>query len=49
MRYDIKSEACFFSVLGYPELAVLEVLRFEDAKQSWFLLVRFSLLPLAIC
>jgi hypothetical protein len=31
MEYDFKSESCFSSVLGYPGLAVVEVLGSDDA------------------
>ena len=48
MRYDFKSESCFSSVLGYPGLAVVGVLGSDYAEWSWFLLVRFLLLPFAI-
>ena len=48
MRYDFKSESCFSGVLGYPGLAVVGVLGSEDAKWSWFLLVRFLRLPFGI-
>jgi hypothetical protein len=48
MSYDFKSESCFLGVSGYPGLAVLGVLGFDDAEWSWFLLVRFSCLPFAI-
>jgi hypothetical protein len=49
MRYDFKSESCFLGVLDYPGLAVVAVLCSDDAEWSWFLLVRFLLLPFAIC
>ena len=48
MRYGFKPESCFLGVLGYPGLAVLGVLGFDDAEWSWFLLVRFLHFPLAI-
>jgi hypothetical protein len=41
MRYDFKSESCFSGVVGYPGLTVVGVLCSDDAKWSWFLLVRF--------
>ena len=48
MRYDFKSESCFSGVLGYPVLAVVRILGFDDAQWSWFLLVRFFHLPFTI-
>ena len=48
MRYDFKSVSCFLGVLGYPLLVVVDVLGSDDAQCSWFLLVRFLRLPLAI-
>jgi hypothetical protein len=36
-------------VLGYPGLAVVGILSFDDAQWSWFLLVSFFHLPFAIC
>ena len=48
MRYDFKSESCFSDVLGYPGLAEVGVLGNDDSEWSWFLLVRFLCLPLAI-
>jgi hypothetical protein len=48
MRYDFKSESCFSGVLGYLGLAVVGVLGSDDAKWSWFQLVRFLCLPFAI-
>jgi hypothetical protein len=35
-------------MLGYPGLAVVDVLGSDDAQCSWFLLVRILPLPLAI-
>jgi len=35
-------------VLGYPGLAVVEELSSDDAKNPWFLLVRFLCLPFSI-
>jgi hypothetical protein len=32
MRYDFKSESCFSGVLGYPGLAVVRELGYDDAK-----------------
>jgi hypothetical protein len=32
MRYDFKSEYCFSGVFGYPGLAVVGVLGFDDAE-----------------
>ena len=48
MRYYFKSESSFSSVLGYPGLAEVGVLRSDDAEWSWFLLVRFLHLPFVI-
>jgi hypothetical protein len=48
IRYDFKSESCFLNVLGYPELVVVAVLGSDDAQLSWFLLLRFLHLPVAI-
>ena len=48
MQSDFKSESCFSSVLGYLGLAVVEELGSDDAKQPWFLLVKFLCLPLTI-
>ena len=48
MRYDFKSESYFLGVLGYPGLIVLGILDSDDAKWSWFLLVRFLCLPFTI-
>jgi hypothetical protein len=47
MRYDFKSSSCFSGVLGYPGL-VVGILGSDDTQCSWFLLVRFLCLPLAI-
>jgi hypothetical protein len=32
MRYDLKSESCFYSVLGYPVLIVVGDLGSDNAK-----------------
>jgi hypothetical protein len=48
MRQDFKSESCFSGVLGYPEFDLVGVLGYDDAKLSWFLLIRFLLLPFTI-
>jgi hypothetical protein len=47
-RYDFKSESSLSGVLGYPGLSVVGLLDSDDAQCSWFLLVRFLPLPLAI-
>jgi hypothetical protein len=47
-RYEFKSKSCFSGVLGYPGLAMLRELGYDDSKKSWFLLVRFLCLPLTI-
>jgi hypothetical protein len=44
MRYDFKS----LGVLGYQGLAMVGLLGPDDAKWSWFLLIRFLHLPFAI-
>jgi hypothetical protein len=49
MRHDFKSESCFLGVFGYPGLAVVGVLRSDDAEWSWFLLVSFLCFLFAIC
>jgi hypothetical protein len=41
MRYDFESKSCFSGVLGYPVLAEVGTLGFDDGVQFWFLLVRF--------
>jgi hypothetical protein len=46
MRYAFKSSSCFSGVLGCPGLGEVGVLRSDDGKWSWFLLVRFLGLPL---
>jgi hypothetical protein len=43
-----KSESCFLGVLGYPELAVVGVLGYDDAEWSLFLLVSILHLPFDI-
>ena len=48
MRCNFESKSCFSCVLGYLRLAVLGKLSYDDAKQSWFLLVGFWLLPFVI-
>jgi hypothetical protein len=48
MRYDFKSESFFLSVLGHPGLAEMGVLGSDVGEWSWFLLVRFLLLPFVI-
>ena len=48
MRYDFKSESCFLGVLGYPGLTVVGILGSDDGEWSWFLLVRFLSLLIAI-
>ena len=47
MRCDLKSESCFSGVLGFPVFAVVGELGSGDAKEPWFLLLMFLLLPLA--
>jgi hypothetical protein len=41
MRYYFNFESCFSDVLQYLELTVVDILSSDDAKWSWFLLVRF--------
>ena len=48
MRYSFKSRSSFSGVLGCPGLAGVGVLGSDDGEWSWFLLVRFLRLPLAI-
>ena len=48
MRCDIKFVSYFSHVLWYPGLAVVEELSSNNAKYPWFLLPRFSNLPLTI-
>jgi hypothetical protein len=48
MRYAFKSESSFSGVLGYPGLAEVRMLVFDDGEWSWFLLVRLFHLPFAI-
>jgi hypothetical protein len=48
MRYYFKSKSCFSGVLGYQGLTEVGVLRSDDGKQSWFMLVRFLRLPFTI-
>jgi hypothetical protein len=48
MRCDFKSESCFSFVLGYPGLAVLGELGYDDAKSPWFVSFMFLHLLLAI-
>jgi hypothetical protein len=48
MRCDFQSECCFLGMLGYPGLAVVGELGSDDAKQPWFLWVRFLYLPFTI-
>jgi hypothetical protein len=48
-RYDFKSESSILGVLGYPELAEVQVLGSDDGEWSWFLLVRLLCLPFTIC
>jgi len=47
-RCDFKSKSCFSGVFGYSVFSLVGELDSDDAKQSWFLLLRFLLLPLAI-
>jgi len=43
-----KSKSCFYGVFGYPVFSLVGELGSDDAKQSWFPLLRFLRLPLAI-
>jgi hypothetical protein len=45
---NFKSESCFSGVLEYPGLAVVGELNSDDAKEPWFLLLKFLSLPLTI-
>jgi hypothetical protein len=47
MRYAFKYRSSFSAVLGYSGLAEVGVLGSDDGELSWFLLVRFLLLPFA--
>ena len=49
MRYDLISEYFYLDALGYPGLAVVDILGSDDAEWSWFLLVRFLCLPFTLC
>ena len=46
MRCDFKSESCFSGVLWYLGLTVVGELGSDDAKEPWFLVLMFLLLPL---
>jgi hypothetical protein len=48
MRYDFKSDFCSSGVLGYPEVAVMDLLGFDDGDWFWFLLVRLLHMPFTI-
>ena len=45
----ILNESCFSRVLGYPGLAVVGELGYNDAKYPWFLLLMFLPLSVTIC
>jgi len=48
MRCDFKTKSCLSDVLRCIVLAVVGELGSHDAKYSWFLLLKFLYLPLAI-
>jgi hypothetical protein len=48
MRYAFNSGSSFSCVLGCPGMGEVGVLGSDDGEWSWFLLVRFLNLPLAI-
>ena len=47
-RWDFRSDSWFSGVLGYPGLAVVGHLGYDDSNWHWFLLLMFLCLPLDI-
>ena len=48
IKYDFETRSCFSGVFGYSMFVLVGELGSDDGMQSWFLLLGFLRLPLAI-